>query len=247
MGGKSQLAKHIVSIIPEHEAYAEVFAGAGWVFFAKPESRYESINDINSDLVAFYRVLQYHVEEFCRQFKWMLSSREWFNDWNRQMTAGGLTDIQRAARFYYLQRQCFGGDIMDRTFGRSTHKAPRINLLRLEEELSSVHLRMVRVTVENLPWQDYVARYDSPTTFFYLDPPYHGFESIYGKDIFARDEFTALADRLCAIRGKFLLSINDVEDIRRTFAVFNVREVQTTYPSRKMREKAVRELLISNY
>lgn len=226
---------------------AEAAAPARWVFFAKEESRYESINDINSDLVTFYRVLQYHVEEFCRQFKWMLSSREWFDDWNRQLAAGGLTDIQRAARFYYLQRQSFSGDIVGRRFGRSTHKAPRINLLRLEEDLSAVHLRMTRVTVENLPWQDYVARYDSLSTFFYLDPPYHGFESLYGKDIFSRDDFGALAERLAAIKGKFLLSINDVPEIRQTFATFGITEVPTTYPSRKAGECSVKELLISNY
>src|SRR5208337_1754719 len=95
MGGKSRLAQKIVDLIPRHEAYAEVFAGGAWVFFRKDESRFESINDVNSDLVAFYRVLQYHLEEFCRQFKWLLASREWFDDWNRQLAAGGLTDVQR--------------------------------------------------------------------------------------------------------------------------------------------------------
>ena len=166
------MAKQIVSVLPPHRAYAEVFAGGAWVFFRKPESSFESINDLNSDLVTFYRVLQFHIEEFCRQFKWLVSSREWFNDWNRQLAAGGLTDIQRSARFYYLQRHSFSSDIVDRSFGRSTHEAPRINLLRIEEELSAIHLRMARVTIENLPWREYVDRYDSPTTLFYLDPPY---------------------------------------------------------------------------
>ncbi len=247
MGGKSRLAQKIVTLIPPHDAYAEVFSGAAWVFFTKEESRFESINDLNSDLVVFYRVLQYHLEEFCRQFRWLLSSREWFEDWNRQISAGGLTDIQRAARFYYLQRHCFSGDIVKRSFGRSTMRPPRINLLRLEEELSAVHLRMVRVTVENLPWQQYVARYDSSSTFFYLDPPYHGFEEIYGKGIFSAEDFSALAEQLATIKGKFLLSINDVPEIRQTFAAFRIAEVQTTYCSRKTASTSVRELLISNY
>ncbi|MEM5789739.1 MAG: DNA adenine methylase [Syntrophobacteraceae bacterium] len=220
MGGKSKLSKRICEMIPEHQAYAEVFAGGAWVFFRKDESRYESINDLNSDLVCFYRVLQHHLEEFCRQFKFLVSSREWFNDWNRQLSAGGLTDIQRAARFYYLQRHSFSADVLDRTFGRSTHKAPRINLIRLEEELSAVHLRMSRVTIENLPWTLYVERYDSPTTFFYLDPPYFGFEDIYGRDLFSRDDFALLVTRLQQIKGKFLMSINDVQDIREAFGAF---------------------------
>jgi len=104
IGGKSKLSETIIKMVPEHKTYCEVFAGAAWVFFRKEPSRYETINDLDSDLIIFYRVLQNHVEEFLRQFKWLLSSREWFEDWKRQQEAGGLTDIQRAARYYYLQR-----------------------------------------------------------------------------------------------------------------------------------------------
>ena len=215
--------------------------------FTKPESKFESINDLNSDLVVFYRVLQYHVEEFCRQFKFLLSSREWFADWNRQLAAGGLTDIQRSARFYYLQRHSFSADMIGRSFGRSTNKAPRINLLRLEEELSAVHLRMSRVTVENLPWHDYVSRYDLPTTFFYLDPPYWGFENIYGHGLFSPGDFSRMASMLGSIAGKFILSINDVPEIRKLFAPFRIREVNTTYCSHKVAATKVRELIISNF
>ena len=117
IGGKSKLSRTIVEMIPEHQAYCEVFAGAAWVFFRKEPSRYEVINDLDSDLVVFYRVLQSHLEEFLRQFKWLLASREWFQDWKRQQEAGGLTDIQRAARYYYLQRQSFAGRVRSRTFG----------------------------------------------------------------------------------------------------------------------------------
>lgn len=156
IGGKSKLSDTIIKMIPAHRAYCEVFAGAAWVFFRKERSRFEIINDLNSDLVTFYRVLQNHLEEFLRQFKWLLSSREWFEDWKRQQEAGGLTDIQRAARYYYLQRHSFAGRVRPRTFGANQMRLPRINLLRLEEELSAVHLRLSRVTIENLFWQDFI-------------------------------------------------------------------------------------------
>jgi DNA adenine methylase len=150
IGGKSKLSETIIKMMPDHEAYCEVFCGAGWVFFRKERSKYEVINDLDSDLVCFYRVLQHHIEEFLKQFKWALSSREWFDDFKRQQVAGGLTDIQRAARYYYLQRHCFAGRVKNRTFGTGPLRAPRINLLRIEEELSEVHLRLSRVTIENL-------------------------------------------------------------------------------------------------
>ena len=93
VGGKSKLSNMIIEMIPKHQAYCEAFAGAGWVFFRKEPSKYEVINDLDSDLISFYRVVQNHLEEFLKQFKWLLSSREWFEDWKRQQEAGGLTDI----------------------------------------------------------------------------------------------------------------------------------------------------------
>ena len=142
------------------------------MFFRKEPSKYEVINDLDSDLVAFYRVLQHHLEEFLKQFKWLLCSREWFEDFKKQQAAGGLTDIQCAARYYYLQRLCFGGRVRGRTFGPAPEHSPRINLLRMEEELAEVHLRLTRVSIENLPWSQFLAAYDRPRTFFCLDPPY---------------------------------------------------------------------------
>ena len=246
LGGKSRLAERIVKLIPAHDHYAEVFAGAGWVFFRKPESRSESINDINSDLISFYRCCQNHLEELCRQFKWLLASREFFEDFRSQMDGRGLTDIQRAARFYYLQRQAFGGRLGG-VFGVDNVAPPKVNLVRLEEELSAVHLRLTRVRIENLPWSEHVRRYDGPGTLFYLDPPYHGGETDYGKNIFSRAEYAAMAEQLAGIQGRFLLSINDVPEIRDTFSGFEVREVETTYSvSRKECQKAG-ELLIMNY
>lgn len=246
LGGKSRLAERIVKLIPAHDHYAEVFAGAGWVFFRKPESRYESINDINSDLISFYRCCQNHLEELCRQFKWLLSSREFFEDFRSQMDGRGLTDIQRAARFYFLQRQAFGGKL-DGVFGVDNMSLPKVNLVRIEEELSMVHLRLARVRIENLPWTEHVRRYDGPETFFYLDPPYHGGENDYGKGVFSRADYAAMAEQLAGIRGKFLLSINDVPEIRETFAGFEVREAETFYSVSSETNQRVTELLITNY
>lgn len=247
VGGKSKLADRIVKLIPRHTRYAEVFAGAGWVFFRKPQSRYETINDINSDLVAFYRVLQNHLEEFCKQFKWLLSSREFFEDFKAQRAAGGLTDIQRAARFYYTQRQAFGGKVVGQTFGVSVDSPPAVNLLRIEEEMSRVHMRLTGVVIENLPWLDYLERYDRPDTFFYLDPPYHGTEDYYGKALFSRDDYTRMAAALASVKGKFILSLNDVPEIRETFAAFSIRGAETMYSCNQKAAQKASEVLIMNY
>jgi len=245
IGGKCKLSKTIISMIPEHRAYCEAFAGAGWVFFRKEPSRYETINDLDSDLVTFYRVVQNHLEEFLRQFKWLLSSREWFEDWKRQQEAGGLTDIQRAARYYYVQRHSFGGRVRARAFGASQLRPPRINLLRIEEEMSDVHLRLARVTIENLPWQEFLKRYDKPQTFFYLDPPY--FQAPYYAHNLELADYKEMTGILAKIKAKFILSINDLPEMRETFGGFKIKPVTLKYSASKDGWTTGKELLITNF
>ena len=245
IGGKSKLAETVIKMMPEHDAYCEALCGAGWVFFRKEPSKYETINDLDSDLIAFYRVLQNHLEEFLRQFKWILSSREWFEDWKRQQEAGGLTDIQRAARYYYLQRHSFAGRVRNRTFGVNQMRLPRINLLRLEEELSDVHLRLARVTIENLPWQEFVRRYDRRRTFFYLDPPYY--KAPYYQHNMEMENYQEMAEILAGIKANFILSINDVPEMREVFKGFKVQPVALKYSASRGSQTQGRELLIMNF
>jgi DNA adenine methylase len=246
IGGKSLLARSIIGLFPEHHTYCEVFAGGAHVLFTKEPSKVEIINDINKDLVGLFRVLQNHLEEFCRMFKWCLVSRDWWKDWGSQLEAGGLTDIQRAARFYYIQRLGFGGKVHGRTYGTGPKEGPRINLIRMEEDLSAIHLRLARVRIENLPFDEFITRNDRPETLFYLDPPYFGVENYYGKGIFSRDAFARLADQLARIQGRFILSLNDTPEIRETFKAFRIDTITTRYSCSKGESKKAREVLISN-
>lgn len=245
IGGKSKLSETIIDLMPDHDAYCEVFCGAGWVFFRKEPSRFEVINDLDSDLICCYRVLQHHLEEFLRQFKWMLCSREFFEDFKRQQVSGGLTDIQRAARYYYLQRLCFGGRVKGRTFGAGPMHRPRINLLRLEEELSEVHLRIAQVTIENLPWQEFLKRYDKGRTLFYLDPPYY--KAPYYRHNLDLADYQEMAVLLGQVKSKFILSINDVPEMRQAFHALHIRPVTLKYSVSKEGTTLGKELLITNY
>ncbi len=246
IGGKSQLADTIIKLIPEHKSYCEVFCGAAWVFFRKEPSQYETINDLDSDLIAFYRVLQNHLEEFIKQFKWLLCSREWFEDFKRQQEAGGLTDIQRAARYYYLQRQSFGGRVKGRAFGVVPLGRPMLNLLRIEEDLSQVYFRLMGVVIENLPWQAFIERYDRPEVFFYLDPPYYK-APFYKHNLLTLEEYVEMADLLAGVKGKWILSINDLPEIRKAFGRFCMKPVTLKYSVNKEANTVGRELLVANF
>lgn len=246
IGGKSLLADRIVPLIPPHDCYCEVFAGAAWLLFKKPESKVEIINDINLDLVTLYRVVKHHLDEFVRYLRWVLIAREEFERF-KASPPETLTDVQRAVRFYYLMKTGFGARVRSPSFGVTATRPSNLNLLRIEEELSAAHLRLARVFVENLPYQALIERFDKPGTFFYVDPPYFGCEDYYGKGLFSRDDFERLRDLLAGIKGKFCMSINDTPEIRKLFVGFQIRPVATRYSVNGARQKEAAELLILNY
>lgn len=226
IGGKSRLAKRILPLFPEHSCYVEAFAGGAALFFRKEPVTAEVLNDINGDLVNLYRVVQHHLDEFVRQFRWSLTSRQMYG-WLNTTRPETLTDVQRAARFYYLQRQGFGGKVEGRTFGTATTAGPRLNLTRLEEDLSHAHIRLAQATIEHLPWQDCIARYDRPHTLFYCDPPYWGTEG-YGIG-FGLDQYAAMAELARTIKGRMVISVNDIPEMREAFAGLTFHTADITY------------------
>jgi DNA adenine methylase len=223
MGGKRRMAKHILPEFPEHDCYVEPFCGGAALFFMKEPSRVEVINDFDGEVVNLYRVVANHLEEFVRQFKWALVSRTMF-EWAKDQAPRTLTDIQRAARFFYLQNLCFGGKAKGRSFGTATTSAPRLNLLRIEEKLSYAHLRLARTTVEHLDWKECIRRYDRNHTLFYLDPPYWETAG-YDAGEFGFEQFEAMADLARTIRGKMVISVGDHPKIREVFAELRLKEV----------------------
>lgn len=246
LGGKRRLADQLMRLFPPHECYVEAFCGGGALFFLRPQpARVEVLNDINGELVNLYRVVQHHLEEFVRQFKWALSSRQVFA-WLQMTRTETLTDIQRAARFFYLQHHAFGGKVTGQNFGYATSGGPIVNLLRIEENLSAAHLRLAGVTVEHGPWLECAKRYDRAHTFIYMDPPYWQVEG-YGVP-FEFAEYERMAEFLCTCKGKAMVSINDHPDIRRAFAGLHLHELGIRYTVAKVENRAEsRELVITNY
>lgn len=249
IGGKRNLATRIVPIIEsiDHQAYAEPFVGMGGIFLRRrrrPQA--EFINDVSGDVTTFFRVMREHYGFFMDTIRWLIANRAEF-DRQMRLPPDDLTDLQRAARFLYLQRLAFGGKVEGRHFGVSPLQAARFNVLRLERDLADLHERLAGVVIERLGFADFIGRYDRPGTLFYLDPPYWGCERDYGQDVFCRDDFAALAEQLAGINGKFLLSINDTPGVREVFGRFAMRELETTYQIGGMANaKKVGELLISN-
>ena len=215
LGGKRRLADKLLPLFPQHECYVEVFCGGAALYFLKRPSPVEVLNDINGDLVSLYRVLTHHLEEFIRQFKWAFSSRQIF-EWQKMTRPETLTEIQRAARFYYLQHHAFGGKVDGQNYGTAT-TSPMPNMARIEESLSAAWMRLAHGTnVEHLHWLKCMERYDRGHTFFYCDPPYWETEG-YGVD-FNYQEYLDMAKFMRECKGKVMVSINDHPAIREAYA-----------------------------
>ncbi|WP_309399975.1 DNA adenine methylase [Cerasicoccus maritimus] len=250
LGGKSRLAKQIVERIPHHLCYVEPYCGGAWVFFTKKPSRVEVLNDMDGELVTFWRVIQHHLPEFLRCLEFTTISREGFQQDNAQ-DPRLLSDVQRAVRYYRLQRMGYGGKTTGRTFGTSCVRPNSFHPLAAEDILRQTYERMARTTIEHLDACECIRRYDSETTFFYIDPPYWDCEKMYAVQ-FSKDDFLKLRNALREVKGKFILSLNDTPEVREIFQDFTIEEVTTKYSlgnSRKVegtRNADRKELFIHN-
>jgi DNA adenine methylase len=247
IGGKRRLARILCERIAavQHGIYAEPFVGMGGVFFRRSHApRSEVINDRNGEVVNLFRILQRHYPQFMDTLRFQITSRREFERLKASDPAT-LTDLERAGRFLYLQRLAFGGKVAGRNFGVDPRSPAGFNLSRLAPLLEDVHERLTGVVIENLDWLAFIDRYDRPETLFYLDPPYYGSEGDYGRDLFARDQFELMADRLGKLKGRFILSINDVPAIRSIFGSFVMDEVTLDYTIAGGKGRPARELIIS--
>ena len=220
IGGKKLLRKEIASRFPQEgfKRYVEVFGGAGWVLFYKDRhAEIEVYNDINSDLVNLFKCVKYHCQELQKELRFMLNSRELFDEFKNSYNVSGMTDIQRAARFFMLIKTSYGAD--KRTFG-----CVKKDVLVMNEYLEAIEKRLSKVIIEDKSFDKLITTMDKPDTLFYLDPPYYGTEKYYNTG-FSIEEHILLNSMLKNLNGKFILSYNDCEYIRELYKDFRIESV----------------------
>lgn len=242
IGGKKLLRKTICEHFPEsgsYDRYIEVFGGAGWVLFYKDKhANLEVYNDADGELVNLMRCIKYHAGELQREIDGYCNAREFFEDVTEQMGVRGLTDIQRAARYFYNIKISFGAN--GRQFGCNTK-----NLAKSIEYLTDVQRRLMMpsVVIEHKDFENLIKVYDRPTAFFYCDPPYHTTEKYYNVQ-FTESDHKRLYNTLAAIKGKFLLSYNDDDFVRDLYKNFNIAPVER---NNNLSNGKFKELIITNY
>ena len=244
IGGKRAIAKKIIEVFPKHTTYVEAFAGGAQVFFRKESSKVEVLNDLDGEMVNFYRVCQQHYEELLRYLRFTLISRRW-HELLKTTDPATLTDIQRAARHLYLLKNSYAGLIRNLNYRCNVVEPPGFNSEHLPKIIEETHHRLSRVQIECQPYERVLKRYDRPETLFYLDPPYFGI-NLY-RFVLEDTDFLTMASRLATLKGKFVLSLNDVPEVRRIFKQFKFREIDLHYTAQKIAGRRYKEVLITNF
>ncbi len=202
----------------------------------------EVYNDYNSNLTNLFRCVKYYGQELQWELMWVLNSREVFEDYRAQLQNRGLTDIQRAARFFLLLRISYGSN--GRTYG-----CVKKDVLNMYEYLSWVQTRLSSVIIENKDFEDLIKVYDRTGTLFYLDPPYYGTEKYYQVE-FTEADHLRLAQAIGSMQGRFILSYNDSGFIRELYKDYMIEEVSRQHNLRaryKDGDMKYQELLIRNF
>src|SRR6266849_6705123 len=158
IGGKNRLAKRLIEIFPEHTTYVEAFAGGAQVFFRKEPSDVEVLNDLDGEIVNFFRVCQQHYEELLRYFRFSVVGRQWLNILKAE-NPETLTDIQRAARHLYLLRNCFASLVRNPVYHRNVIQPPSFNLKNLPQLIEKAHKRLERVQLECASYEEVLRRF----------------------------------------------------------------------------------------
>jgi len=255
VGGKSRLRKQIISLLPTHTCYVELFAGAAWVLFGKPPSDVEVLNDIDEEIVTFFRVVKEKPEELVASFEWELVSRAEFKR-QASLDPTRLNDVQRAHRFYYLIMAGWGGELKYPRFQTSISDGGHGNRLigaleTLQARLAPVHNRLRTVIIENMDWRKCVDRYDRKNTVMYVDPPYPDNGANYAHNMRDWREHQELAERLHNTECKWILSSYDIPEIRTLYPENYVVAVQMASGMKTKKggnERVInKEVLITNY
>ena len=246
IGGKKRLRKQITELFPDKiEKYVEVFGGAGWVLFSKDKhAKIEIYNDYNSNLVNLYRCIKYHADALFDELEYIADSREMFYDCVSQMKARGLTDIQRAARFYVMVQCSYSGSLHSYGIGnRSLNKS--------KGRFKDIQQRSNRVFIENKDFEDIIKAQDKEGTLFYLDPPYYDAEKYYKglENEFKLEDHNRLFEILKNTKAKWILSYNDDPYISNLYGDFTQIKVDrnNNMLARYDTDRNYRELIIKNF
>lgn len=208
------------------------------LFHKERHAETEVYNDINGELVNLFRIVKYHCEELQRELRFYLNSRELFEN-QKNIYMEGLTDIQRAARFFMQIKTSYGS--MGIAFG-----CVKRDISVMVDYLKAIEERLKNVVIEHKDFERLIIDFEKKNSLFFLDPPYYGSEKYYTAP-FTDEDHIRLFNALGNTRNRFILTYNDCEFIRDLYKGCNIHEIIRTNNLSTQNNSKFRELIITNY
>lgn len=210
-GGKYDSLQNLMPLLPYRQSFIDVFGGSGCVLLSRDQERLMVYNDIHSAIVDFYRVVRDKPDELADRLVLYLHSREEWEHCKKTWYDPNLSDVERAARWYYMTQYSFLGK--QQSFGRVTGNSENKILARVAGTLTSklpqfleIHRRLIHVQIENLDFRVCLDDYDSKGAVFYCDPPYYLVDGSSYDHKMSRDDHIALLETIMEMKGFVALS-----------------------------------------
>lgn len=253
VGGKNKISQWIKNHLPPHNVYCEGFAGSFAVGFSLPKpsgSKYRKVfNDLDGHLCNFFRVLRDQPEELSRAIELSPYSRKDFHDARSYIMAkrdfSQENSVERARQFVIYNRQSIFGKETETWCIARIGENVAYTWGKLPKDIIAMAEAMKGVYIENLDYKELIPKWDSPTSLFYMDPPYldveKDFYQVNKQDGFDHEE---LAKQMLSIEGSFAVSYYDSEHIRDLYPGCRFETLEVIKHMQTDKKDKAKELLI---
>lgn len=249
-GGKQTLLPDILPLIPKHDLYTEAFCGGAAVLFAKHPAPAEIINDLNSYLITFYRVMKLRHNDLKARIDATIHARDHHEHANHILSFPAFFDevdiawaIWVVSKMSYASKLdgSFGYD-MSGTMPKKVENAKRA----FTDELCA---RLEHVTIENRDALDVIRTYDGPDAFHFVDPPYINSDCGHYEGLFGDNDMTRLLELLTTLKGKFMFTMFPYDEIAEFATVhgWHIHKVERTISVAKTNRRRQEEWMVVNY
>ncbi|HHY72260.1 MAG TPA: DNA adenine methylase [Bacillus bacterium] len=250
-GGKSRVASHIISKMPPHDCYVELFGGAAHVIAQKAPITNEVYNDIDDVVVNFLLVARVEPEKLTKACESLPYSRALYEKWKREPWP--QDEFECAVRFFYINRSGIAKGNAD--YNTGWRHSREHNTARTYQSacqlIESFAKRMSTVMIDNRDFREIVRVYDSPTTLFYVDPPYIDREKRY--KLTEEDKKNPLqlhydlAELLHKVQGNVILSYYEHPLLNQLYSSWNKETFKAVRQVVNGHNNSSEEMLLMNY
>ena len=251
-GGKYELSKVLVPLIPPHKRYIEMFAGGLSMFFRKPKVEWNVVNDKDNNIVNLYTCVMHKLNELVEYLNWLPKSRKLFLDFRAEIKEKGeieIPDPLQAAKYFYCIRHSFN-KLIHTPFSKNKDMNKD-----WETELRYSRAHIGGTTIENLDFAELVAKYTpDKEDFWYLDPPYfiatdkgdYYMNNFTSEDHLRFKEAVDIIDRGGA---KFMISYDHRDEVTELYSNYDIHTINLKYSGATKEAKLIqrREYLVLNY